>query len=140
MTVEFVVPGKPEGKGRPRFAARGKFVQTYTPDKTVVYENWVRECWRAAHAPKLNGEIWAFITAYFPVPKSATKKAKAAMLDGSVSYGKKPDADNLAKCILDALNSLAYDDDSQITLLHVEKVYSEEPRVKVRLVEHERQE
>ena len=137
MTVEFEIPGKPVGKGRPRFAARGKYVQTYTPEKTANYEAWVRQCWVDAKCRKLNGEIWAFLCARFPVPKSASKKQREAMLKSYVGYGKKPDTDNIAKCILDALNGIAYDDDSQITLLHVEKVYSDTPRVTVKLTERE---
>lgn len=133
MKVEFTVPGVPVGKGRPRFVrATGR---TYTPDKTLVYENWVRECWRNASAPKLQGEIWAFITAYFPIPQSASKKAKKAMQEGEVWYIGNKDADNLAKSVLDSVNNLAYNDDRQVTLLHVEKRYSEDPRVVVKLME-----
>ena len=45
---------------------------------------------------------------------------KAAMLDGT-PHIKRPDADNVAKAILDALNSHAYNDDSAIALLTVRK-------------------
>ena len=137
MTVEFTVPGTPVGKGRPRFASRGKYVQTYTPEKTRNYEAWVKQCWADSGNQKLSGEIWVFITALFSVPKSASKKARAEMLEVKVWYGKRPDIDNIAKCVTDPLTGLAYDDDNQITLLHVEKVYSEEPCVRIRLVERE---
>ena len=140
MTVEFTVPGPPGHKGRPRFRSMGKYVQVYTDKKTQAYEKLVRECWEKSKSPKLTGELWVFITGYFAPPKNTTKKARAEMASTTVGYGHKPDADNLAKVVLDALNGTAYDDDNKITLLHVEKVYSEEPRVKVRMVEHERQE
>jgi Holliday junction resolvase RusA-like endonuclease len=45
----------------------------------------------------------------------------------------KPDADNLAKFVLDALNGTYYKDDSQICLLYVEKKYGDEDSVKVSL-------
>jgi Holliday junction resolvase RusA-like endonuclease len=35
----------------------------------------------------------------------------------------KPDVDNLAKAILDALNGVAYEDDSQVYSLEVQKWY-----------------
>ena len=51
-------------------------------------------------------------------------------------YTKKPDADNLAKAILDALNGVAYPDDAQIVTLTVRKRYGEADMVHV-LIEEE---
>lgn len=48
---------------------------------------------------------------------------------------KKPDIDNIAKSILDALNKLAYRDDTQVVTLHMEKHYAENPRVEVEIEE-----
>jgi len=45
----------------------------------------------------------------------------------------KPDTDNLAKFVLDALNGTYYKDDSQIYRLEVEKSYAEEDSVLVEL-------
>ena len=129
--VKFTIPGKPVGKGRPRFVrATGR---TYTPDKTVVYENWVRQCWKDGSFPKLTGPVTAWIYAYFPIPKSATKKKRAEMESGMIPYTGKPDTDNLAKCILDSLNELAFDDDSIVWNLVVNKGYSNDPRCEVAL-------
>ena len=50
-------------------------------------------------------------------------------------YDKRPDCDNLAKSILDALNGLAYKDDKQITYLSIEKLYGEENKIEVDLEE-----
>ena len=57
------------------------------------------------------------------------------MMDGLVPHTKKCDCDNLAKSILDSLNGIAYDDDSQVCRLIVEKIYGENPRVEVKLKE-----
>ncbi len=135
MTVSFTIPGKPEGKGRPRFSTRGKYVQTYTPGKTAAYEELVQLMWRQARSAKLTGNIWAFISAIFPIPKRTTKAQRAEMETGTVQYPHKPDADNIAKIILDALNGIAYDDDGQVTELRVSKYYGPVPRVNVTLVE-----
>ena len=47
---------------------------------------------------------------------------------------KKPDADNIAKVICDALNGVAYGDDTQVVNLNVKKRYTdEEPKVIVHI-------
>ena len=48
---------------------------------------------------------------------------------------KKPDTDNIAKAILDALNGVAYYDDAQVVELHVVKKYSDEPRAEVMIID-----
>ena len=134
--VSFIVHGKPLGKGRPRFTKVGNFIKAYTPRQTRDYESLIRyEYMFQVGNKKLNGEIEADIVGIFPVGKSETKKRKQAMLEGKIRHTKKIDCDNLAKTILDALNDVAYDDDRQVCKLSVEKIYGEEPRVKVRLKE-----
>lgn len=135
MKAEFTVPGEVCAKGRPRFVNRGRFVQTYTPDKTVNYENLVRLSFMQAECEKLSGAIKAEIKVFMQIPKSESMKKKAAMMGGQIRPTKKPDADNCAKSVLDALNKIAFDDDSQIVELHVNKYYSENPRVTITLEE-----
>jgi Holliday junction resolvase RusA-like endonuclease len=134
--VKFVVPGKPFGKQRPRMSRRGKFTTTYTPKETVEYENLVKMSYYASNSDtKLKGAIKAEIRGVFPLPKSTSNKQKEKMLSGEIKYTKKLDCDNMAKCILDALNNIAYDDDSQIYELKVSKEYGENPRVEITLKE-----
>ena len=45
---------------------------------------------------------------------------------GNLNPTKKPDADNIGKVVLDALNGIAYEDDKQVIELRVSKQYSEE--------------
>lgn len=40
--AEIVIKGEPVGKGRPKFARQGNYVKTYTPEKTVEYENLIK--------------------------------------------------------------------------------------------------
>jgi len=125
MNVIIKILGRPVGKGRPKFSRMGNFVKTYTPKETVEYENLVRLSWmNTPDAKKLDGKIRATVLAYFKIPKSVSKKKHAEMLDAP--YASKPDTDNIAKSILDALNGIAYDDDSQIVELHVYKTYSDD--------------
>ena len=58
----------------------------------------------------------------FEVPKSWPKYRKLKAEHGLIAPGK-PDADNISKIILDALNDLAYKDDKQISTLKVHKCY-----------------
>lgn len=125
MKIEFTVSGIPVGKGRPRFTKDG---HAHTPQKTREYEDKVVQCWQyqrgkgfAAGVP-----LRATVTAFFTVPKSTSKK-KAAAMDGT-PHIKRPDADNVAKAILDALNGHAYNDDSAIAMLTVrESIRQPEP-------------
>lgn len=135
MTVEIEVLGKPVGKGRPRFSNAGGFVRTYTPDKTVDFENLVRLEWHNAGHDMLHGNISADIRAFFPIPKSVSKKKREGMIHASFPH--KPDCDNIAKAVLDALNGIAYEDDSQVVELEVTKKYSETPKTVIVLSEKE---
>jgi Holliday junction resolvase RusA-like endonuclease len=137
VAVSFSIPGAPRGKGRPKFARRGQGVVTYTDDKTASYENLAKLACRdaMAGAPPMTGAICANITSYFPVPKSASKMRRAAMLQGIERPTKKPDRDNIEKAILDGINGVAFVDDAQVCDGRSSKWYSETPRVEVELHE-----
>ena len=135
-SIQFYIKGKPRGKERPRVVRLGNRITTYTPKNTVDYENEIRKSYRSSNGQvKLNNEVEADILAIFPIPKSLSKKKKEELLKGNTRYTKKPDCDNIGKVVLDALNKVAYDDDSQICKLSVEKFYGPEPMVKVKLKE-----
>ena len=132
MTFTFEIVGEPQGKGRPRFSTRGGFVKTYTPEKTASYENFVKLCYLNKYkGQKLDGEIIAEIIAYFPIPKSFSKKKRSEAIEGKIRPTKKPDTDNIAKTILDSLNGIAFEDDKQVVALLVKKLYGEEAKVVV---------
>lgn len=132
MKIEFTVFGEPMGKQRPKFSRRGSCVHTYTPDKTVSYENLVkleyeRQCGNNSF-PK-GTEIKMHIEAYFSIPKSTSRKKTTQMLDKYIRPTKKPDADNIIKIIADSLNGIAYYDDSQIVSCKCDKYYDSQPCV-----------
>ncbi len=138
MIVRFTVPGEPKGKARPRIFQNSKTgkSQALTPKGTVNYENLVKWTYQnTLEAVKLEGEIEATITAMYPIPKAMTKKNRKLIEEGKLHPTKKPDLDNVAKLVLDSLNTIAYQDDSQIVRLVVEKHYSDNPRVEIRLEE-----
>lgn len=133
MIFYFEIPGDPKGKGRPRFTRNGR---AYTPTETAKYENLVKLCF----AQKYHGTdpiphgtpIEAGITAFYPIPK--VSKSRQVLMENNVELPtKKPDTDNIAKVVLDALNGIAYHDDAQIVKLTVLKCYSKQPRTVVRI-------
>lgn len=133
MNIFLTIPGEPKGKGRPKFVRKGNFVSTYTPETTVNYENLVKICYKQFYSIMLEGELEANITAYFTIPKSVSNKKRIEMITGLINPTKKPDADNIAKIILDSLNGIAYKDDSQIVKLNVIKKWSDKPRVELEI-------
>lgn len=131
IKAKFTIPGEPKGKGRPRVMKSG---HAYTPRDTAVYENLVRlEFQRQCKGVRFpdDMDIDMRITAYYEVPKSVSKKKRAAMLEHRIRPKKKPDIDNVFKIVADSLNGIAYHDDSQIVDGMVRKFYSDEPRVVV---------
>ena len=138
MTITFTVPGSPQGKMRPRVVKRGNFVQTYTPDKTVSYENLVK----LMYSQEAKGRVFdrekslrVLIVALYDIPQSTSKKRAELMRIGEIRPTKKPDLDNIAKIICDALNGVAYHDDAQVVDLKVVKYYSDTPCVTVTIEE-----
>ncbi|MBI0032746.1 RusA family crossover junction endodeoxyribonuclease [Lactobacillus sp. M0396] len=151
-SVVFGVLGEPQGKARPRFARRGKFVSTYTPSTTQKYEEQVRYSALAVRQKNgitkpISADISLGIKAYFKIPKTYSKKRKERCLNGEERPSKKPDSDNIAKIILDGLNPKMkldhvqhkavcvheglYRDDKQVVSLKVDKYYSDKPRVEI---------
>jgi Holliday junction resolvase RusA-like endonuclease len=128
-----IVEGTIKGKARPRVFGK----HAVTPEDTVNYENWVKICYQQQDGRHfLNEPIRAEIRVYHKVPKSCTKKRLKAIREGLEYPQKKPDADNIAKIILDSLNKIAYDDDNQVVELMVKKLWTEESeRVEFELIE-----
>ena len=129
MTVSFVIPAKPAGKARPRLT--GDIV--YTPMKTKAYENFIKGCYIEQCGDVNFGDksISLDVKAYVPLITKFKKAERADALLGLIKPTAKPDADNILKVILDALNELAYDDDRYIYKVTVERIYSEEPRTEI---------
>ena len=131
--IIFEVEGPPQGKGRPRFARRGNFVQTYTDTKTLTYETKIQAAAMLAMGASepLETPVSVYLYARLPIPKSYPKKRVEACLEGLERPLKKPDVDNIAKAFLDSMNGVVYKDDTQVVSLHSTKVYSAVPGVDV---------
>ena len=87
------------------------------------------------NAEVLEGRASVSILALFQVPKSTSKKNSEKMLNKQISPTKKPDIDNIAKIVLDALNKLAYKDDTQVVDLNIAKAYADRERLIIKIEE-----
>ena len=151
MSYKFTVKGNPVGKGRPRVTRHG----TYTPARTKNYQQLVNVFYKGKHfgdkALKVKIRLFYKTSKTTKLRKSEiAKKLKEIGIsaDGlkneiwqracefnAIKCTIKPDCDNVGKAILDALNGIAYDDDSQIVSLNIDKFRSVDPRAEIEISE-----
>lgn len=111
--IRFSVPFV-KGKARPRFY-RGHVT---TPRATKAAERLVANAYRLAGGTKAPADVGIVIVidVYRP-PMTKWRKRDG---DGHLDL-QKPDVDNVAKLVLDGLNGIAYEDDSQVNGLTILK-------------------
>lgn len=80
----------------------------------------------------LDEPLTVMVTAFVGMPASFSKRKRAEALDFTVMPGK-PDLDNYEKAALDALNEIVWRDDSLIVSMSSQKVYSENPRIEIKV-------
>ena len=85
----------------------------------------------------MSGPVELSIHFFMPIPTSTSLKKREKMLNFLILPDKKPDEDNLAYLITNALKKIVYNDDAQICVKHVYKLYGDTPRtvIKVRQLE-----
>lgn len=129
--IQFIIPGQPVAKGRPKFTVQGGFAKVYTPKKTADYETLVAGIAKRAMGPLQPSArpIEIMLELRMEIPASWTKAKRLAASMGTVRATKKPDADNVLKGIKDACNGIVWVDDSQVVVLTVRKLYAAEPCV-----------
>ncbi len=131
--IAFHVPGQPCGKQRARVLKSGR---SYTPAKTVAYEAHVRGSARSAGmVPEkpLEGPLALHLDIAVTIPRSWSKAKRERALAGVLLPTGKPDIDNIAKALGDALNRVMWCDDAQVVSLQAGKRYSLSPGVWVRV-------
>ena len=136
MIYEFEMTGSIVGKARPRMNTYTGSV--YTPTRTKDYESLVMQYFLLKYPryKPFEGRVQVEINALFEVPKSTKKADKELMLSNQINPTKKPDIDNIVKIILDAMNGIAFKDDIQITKLNVEKTYSTQEKVQIKISQY----
>lgn len=110
----------------------------YTRDETRDMQNALAmAAINQVGRPMLTGAIGIEIKVYFEPPGSwsAVKRHRAIHGIDGVMHTVKPDYDNLAKTIGDALNGIVWKDDAQIVDAHIRKLYSSRPGLALRVFE-----
>lgn len=128
--VTIVIPGEPQGKGRPRFNGRSG---VYTPAKTAAYEQMIGILAKSSMRGKtiLTGPLHVDLRAVMQIPKSWSKAKKNAAIIGEIRPTSKPDIDNIIKAVADGMNQIVYADDGAIASVSASKVYGLNPFVAV---------
>ena len=130
--ISFFVAGVPKGQPRPRAFARkmgGKFVAR-------VFDAGTAEAWKSAvateavkHKPAapITGPVRLRICFYIARPKSHYNSKGALKATAPHYHTGKPDADNLAKAVMDALTQCGWfwGDDAQVAVLTAAKLYAD---------------
>ena len=132
MALTFTVPGEPVPQPRPRVSTRGGFARAYVPAKHPVhaYRDAIAAAARVAGAGVHGEPVSVVIDFVWERPKSHMRKS-GVKPDAPVLP--RPDLDNTTKAVLDSLNGVAWEDDSQVQRLVVEKSYGPEARTTVRI-------
>lgn len=139
MKKYFTIYGKAVAKARPRVTKSG---HTYTPKKTKEFETKVQESYLhqcgGMMFPK-STPLEICIEFQFAPPKSWSKGKRKKAKESELFPTSRPDVDNLCKSIEDALNGVAYYDDSQIVTMTARKIYSGEDKtiVEIRAIDGE---
>lgn len=131
MAITFSVPGEPVPQPRPRVSTRSGFARAYVPKTHPVhaYRQAVAVMARAAGLTATSEPLNVVIDAVFVRPKSHLHKSG---VKPDAPRLPRPDVDNVAKAVLDALQDVI-GDDTCVARLVVEKSYGEEARTTVRV-------
>jgi Holliday junction resolvase RusA-like endonuclease len=131
MSLTFSVPGEPVPQPRPRVSTRGGFARAYVPATHPVhaYRQALAAAARAAGLSETGEPLNVVIDAVFKRPKSHMRKSG---VKADAPRLPRPDVDNLAKAVLDALQDVI-GDDTNVARLVVEKSYGQEARTTVRI-------
>ncbi len=127
MTIQFTIPAVPVAQPRARATAINGRARMYEAKKTHPVHAFkatarmaAAQAWKGA---PLKGPLFMEMTFVFST-KGKHRRTKAT----------KPDLDNLAKSLCDALNELLYEDDGQIVRMSIAKWHAakdEQPHVDV---------
>ena len=129
--VTFSVAGQPVPQPRPRVSTAGGFARAYVPSTHPVhaYRHAVQAAARAAGLTATGEPLDVVIDAVWERPKSHLLKSGVKPTAPRLP---RPDVDNVAKAVLDALQDVM-GDDSLVARLVVEKSWGQEARTTVRI-------
>lgn len=132
--MRFFVPGHPAPQGSKQAFVRGKRAVLVEVSKRVKpWREAVQDAAITHGCQSLNGPVSVKLTFLMPRPKAMPKSAPLTMCA-------RPDADKLARAVLDGITGVCFEDDSQVTRLLVVKRRAgtaEEPGVMIHVEQGE---
>ena len=146
--IHFRIPGEVVGQGRPRMRTvktkdGRSFASAYDPAKSRSYKALIQDIaareMAYSNAEVITGPVSVSIVAAKPWPRSQWRKRTPR---GCEWWTGKPDIDNIAKAILDAMSGVVYLDDTQVCEISITKMRPEQGNpggVTVDVVEIERE-
>lgn len=137
MIISLEIPGDPVSKQSFRYTRSGI---KYKDKKVVVQEAYIKLIATSVKPETLlMGPLRVSIIVYISMPRYIlnSKKKRAFAIAQKLLPTKKPDCDNITKLILDALEKVIYNNDSQICVYNFQKFYSDNPRTEIIIEELE---
>ena len=130
--ITFTVPGDPVPQPRPRVSTRGGFALAYVPAKHPVhaYRQAVAIAAKMAGLGTITEPIQVCVVSVFQRPKSHV--TGRGVVKTTAPRLPRPDVDNLAKAVLDALGD--FFDDTLVESLQVSKSFGDLAMTKVTIV------
>jgi Holliday junction resolvase RusA-like endonuclease len=124
----FRANGMPKGQPRPRAFTRGARAAVYDPGTAEGWKGDVARACAELEGQRIHVPLSVTLTFYMPRPKGHYRTNGQLKPAAPVfMHTGKPDADNLAKAVLDALTNIgAWLDDDQVCELVIRK-YWEQP-------------
>ena len=126
--ITFTLPGKPVPWARARRRGKTYFM---APVVRRYHTALQRAAMVAIRDQMATGPVVVTVEAVLPVPPSWSKQKREDALRGLKRPTGRPDVDNYAKIVLDALNGIAWKDDAQVCELTATKRYGPNPHLTV---------
>jgi len=118
--IEFIVPGVPKAQPRPRVRKAGDKAWAYYPKGVGPWkESLAAYCSQNRPSDPIEGPIRLDVSFFLPRPKNMKSRMDCE------PHIKKPDSDNLLKAVMDSMNDIFWNDDSQVCDVRVRKFYAE---------------
>lgn len=127
--AQLVIPGEPQALARPR-VARGRM---YDPRGNQIAKERIRQLWRRSGYEPFDADapLHLAVHCFFPRPRShyVGRDVERGRLrpDAPRFVTRRPDLDNIIKLVADALQGLAFHDDSRIVWLDASKRWVDPP-------------
>lgn len=123
---QFTLPLDPVPQGRPRVVRRGRHYGVKDPEASRRFK---RELALLAGPHRLDplpqGPLLLIVTFHCKAPQRSK--------DGPIFKGTRPDVDNLAKAVMDALQGILWRDDAQVAQLLATKRWARQGSIEVSL-------